>query len=621
MPLAAAAFAAAAFPALAQNGLTDLGVLNGGMASYAFGVSADGTVVVGQASDGAAGNATRAFRWTRAGGLTSLGTLNGGADSHAKGVSADGAVVVGFARDGGVEGNNERAFRWTQAGGMVNLGVLPGDSYSHAKGVSADGNVVVGHSFDSEVESMWKAFRWTQVGGMVSLGVLNGGSISSAAGVSADGAVVVGYADDGAADNADRAFRWTQAGGMVSLGTLNGGMTSYANAISIDGTVVVGYATDGAAGNAQRAFRWTRAGGMQTVEAWLAAAGVPTALSTSTAYGVSADGSVVVGTLANSQAFIARVSAAGSGLITHSDVIESCMTAARGRAMNLALTGTLIHGAHGRPLARRVAPGQKTWWLAGDWGADEHGVRAGRLGLAEVGVGRNFGPLQVNLSLGQTWARQNLGLDGRAKTEGTYVLAEALAPLAENLWATFGTHYQRGEADLRRGYLNAGLQDFSIGSPNVEARGVRVRLDWEAVRRLAGTDFSPYLDLSYGETRLAAYTETGGGFPARFDASTEKATELRLGVNAVRPLAGDMRLVATLEAAHRFEKRGARSTGQLVGLFGFDLPGEAVKRDWLRAGIGVEGKLAEGTAAISLNATTEGAMPNVWIAASWQRAF
>jgi len=47
--------------------------------------------------------------------------------------------------------------------------------------------------------------------------------------------------------------------------------------------VVVGYATDGAAGNAQRAFRWTRAGGMQTVEAWLAAAGVPTALSTSTA--------------------------------------------------------------------------------------------------------------------------------------------------------------------------------------------------------------------------------------------------------------------------------------------------------------------------------------------------
>jgi len=82
-----------------------------------------------------------------------------------------------------------------------------------------------------------------------------------------------------------------------------------------------------------------------------------------------------------------------------------------------------------------------------------------------------------------------------------------------------------------------------------------------------------------------------------------------------------MRLVATLEAAHRFEKRGARSTGQLVGLFGFDLPGEAVKRDWLRAGIGVEGKLAEGTAAISLNATTEGAMPNVWIAASWQRAF
>jgi len=70
---------------------------------------------------------------------------------------------------------------------------------------------------------------------------------------------------------------------MVSLGVLNGGSISSAAGVSADGAVVVGYATDGAAGNAQRAFRWTRAGGMQTVEAWLAAAGVPTALSTSTA--------------------------------------------------------------------------------------------------------------------------------------------------------------------------------------------------------------------------------------------------------------------------------------------------------------------------------------------------
>lgn len=177
------------------------------------------------------------------------------------------------------------------------------------------------------------------------------------------------------------------------------------------------------------------------------------------AYGVSADGAVVADMLADKRAFIARVSAAGSGLVTLDDVQHSLGTAARGRAM----------------------------------------------------------------TLGQTWARQDLELNGRAKTEGTYLLAEALVPLAGSLWATFGAHFERGQADLRRGYLNAGRQDFSIASPRVNARGARARLDWENARRLAGTDFSPFLDLSYRETKLAAYTETGGGFPARFEARTEKA--------------------------------------------------------------------------------------------------
>jgi probable HAF family extracellular repeat protein len=94
--------------------MQDLGTL-GGSGSAAYGVSADGAVVVGWARN-AAGQ-LRAFRWTASGGMQDLGTL-GGRESIAYGVSADGAVVVGWAE---IAYWQLRAFRWTASGGMEDL--------------------------------------------------------------------------------------------------------------------------------------------------------------------------------------------------------------------------------------------------------------------------------------------------------------------------------------------------------------------------------------------------------------------------------------------------------------------------------------------------------------------
>ena len=69
--------------------LTDLGTL-GGSESYASAVSADGSVVVGQAKN--ASNQHRVFRWT-SGIMTDLGTSAAGDTSLL--VSADGSTVVG----------------------------------------------------------------------------------------------------------------------------------------------------------------------------------------------------------------------------------------------------------------------------------------------------------------------------------------------------------------------------------------------------------------------------------------------------------------------------------------------------------------------------------------------
>jgi probable HAF family extracellular repeat protein len=237
-----------AFRWTAAGGMQDLGTL-GGSQSYAYGVSADGAVVVGWA-DNAAGQ-SRAFRWTASGGMQDLGTLGGGS-SGAYGVSADGAVVVGWATNGA---GYHHAFRWTASGGMQDLGVLPYGDTSHARGVSADGAVVVGVA---QTVGYYHAFRWTASGGMQDLGTLPGGRSSVAYGVSADGAVVVGEATN--ASGYWHAFRWTASGGMQDLGTL-GGDRSWAYGVSADGAVVVGWATN--ASRDGHAFRWTASGGME----------------------------------------------------------------------------------------------------------------------------------------------------------------------------------------------------------------------------------------------------------------------------------------------------------------------------------------------------------------------
>lgn len=127
----------------------------------------------------------------------SLGDLSGGTfSSKAYGVSADGSVVIGGGVStnsvgGRVRANETEAFRW-QNGVMTGLGDLPGGDFgSTAYGVSVDGSVVVG---SSESANGLKPFRW-QNGVMTGLSDLPGGADSVrniAFAVSADGSVVVG---------------------------------------------------------------------------------------------------------------------------------------------------------------------------------------------------------------------------------------------------------------------------------------------------------------------------------------------------------------------------------------------------------------------------------------------
>jgi len=271
-----------------------LGDLPGGTFSGgAFGVSADGSVIVGNSNSA---NGTEAFRWTQGTGIVGLGSLIGGSSfaSYGNATSADGSVVVGQSNSA----SDYQAFRWTQAAGMVGLGDLPsGINFSAAYGVSADGSVIVGvgHSASGQ-----EAFRWTLATGMVGLGDLPGAKTGAAFdsrgyGVSADGSTVVGASQS---SNGLEAFRWTQATGMVGLGDLPGSVfTSIAEATSGDGSIVVGEGNEGT--TSSRAFIWDAAHGMRDLEDvlindyGLGASLVGWHLWAAT--GISADGNVIVG--------------------------------------------------------------------------------------------------------------------------------------------------------------------------------------------------------------------------------------------------------------------------------------------------------------------------------------
>lgn len=205
-------------------------------------------------------------------------------------ISDDGTVVVGaISTPGEIEAE---AFRWTEATGFVRLGNLGGEyPYSAGVGVSADGSVVVGSSQSPSSAGWWEPMRWSQATGMFGLGHLEGGlSDGLATAASADGSVIVGRSSSSLAPNSyGEAFRWTAATGMVGLGVLTQTDFVYSLGwgVSADGSVVIGTAKTP---SGTEAFRWTEIEGMVPL------GDLPgTIHPNSVGMDVSADGAIITG--------------------------------------------------------------------------------------------------------------------------------------------------------------------------------------------------------------------------------------------------------------------------------------------------------------------------------------
>ncbi|MCA9239745.1 MAG: hypothetical protein KDA37_06085 [Planctomycetales bacterium] len=304
-------------PFLAPSGLADaalfynLGDLAGGdFHSEANAISADGSTVVGFSkvsfTEGLTSynNVDQAFRWSLGTGMIAMGDLSGGTfTSRANGVSGDGSVIVG----NGNSASGQEAFRWTAGSGMTGIGDLTGGAFfSQANDVSADGNRIVGAS---ESGNGLEAFEYTGGSGMLGIGDLPGDTFrSTATAISDNGAVIVGRSDSALSTTPsvdisfDEAFRFpVVSGSLTGLGVLDTNdyfcgfdcTGSAATAVSADGSIVVGWSTDDVLPFLP--FRWSAADGMTPLTTLYPQA-VP--------LDITADGSVVVGTYNNSEAYM-----------------------------------------------------------------------------------------------------------------------------------------------------------------------------------------------------------------------------------------------------------------------------------------------------------------------------
>ncbi len=202
--------------------------------------------------------------------MEGLGDLPGGLfRSTAYGVSANGQIVVGESSSATSTGDfGTEAFKWTPDGGMVGLGYIGGNNRfsSSARAISSDGSVIVGINNTDEGDD---GFRWTEQTGMVALTPPENHdpfSRSSAWGLADNGQWIVGTSRYMKDDHfIDEATLWDPQGVPITLGQLDslGPISTLAHDVTDDGSIVVGTAQTL---QGPKAFLWTPDDGIRSLE-------------------------------------------------------------------------------------------------------------------------------------------------------------------------------------------------------------------------------------------------------------------------------------------------------------------------------------------------------------------
>ena len=586
-----------------------------GSFSQAAAVSANGLVIVGHTD---IFGLIHAAIWN-SGSLTTL-PLGIYDEMRATAVSADGLTVVGFSVDNLARTD---AFYRISTNNAVSLAAEFGSLHSQATGVSGNGSLIVGTLSDDFFGTPFvrRGFIHT-VGG--SHTVINPSATGPAAfssrtfaemtAISSDGSTSIGYAYSvpGLPLGDALGFRRASNGTITSLGTL-GGAWSIPNAISANGAVIVGQSANG---SSEEAFVYQN--GTMTGLGFL------TGGSSSNATGVSADGSVIVGFGDVTGGAIHAFTYANQTLLDATEWMRSLNGPGGLTAMANNLSSMPLEGAHHRPLMSYDGMGkQRQFWATGDFGASSRQTDR-RTSFGEVGASQAYGETLVGVAVGTALQTQDLLFGGDAKITGQTFMAEIDTRLADKE-SILSLLVLRGEWDAQtaRGYVTGGGNDISRGQTDMDTTTVRVRYDGPTQKFTGNFTAAPYASFALTRVNTDGFAESGGSFPATFDAHSHTAKESRLGL-LTKFVAGPATTIrVTAEWIHRFDDAGDVLSGVNQTTSGaFSVAGLAPTKDQARFGFDVDHKLSADTMLnLSIHAAGYGQAHDIAGSLSLRRGF
>jgi hypothetical protein len=262
----------------------------------------------------------------------------------------------------------------------------------------------------------------------------------------------------------------------------------------------------------------------------------------------------------------------------------------------------IMEGNNGNPMRTLLASGQSSAGAIGSIGRNDHQGLNGGLGNGQLRFAHNFGFAQFNLSAGGLWGNNDT-FRGDTILRGAYVIPEVISKIPQTtIHVTATGIYSPGEVN-----------------PDVSTLGGRIRADWLDAFKILNTVFTPYASYTYIHTSIARFTDKSQSF--FWDQQSDQVNTARYGMDAVIGVTSRVNLLARIEGSHRFESHSNNVTGHNLSNQGVSFAGVAYKQDWIRGGVGVEGRLGNNFIGLMLNATSQGPVTSYWLTTSYRAAF
>nr|WP_278988195.1 autotransporter domain-containing protein [Plesiomonas shigelloides] len=560
--------------------------------SNAQGVSSDGRYIVGYVMPENS-SLMQGVLWTDASKLTYLTPLAPGADYYANGISADGSIVVGTASD---QHNNEHAVYWDRAANTIHdLGSLNHSSsqFSNAIAANHDGSVIVGSSTNDA--GITQGFRWTAKTGIVELPSLSG--TSQAKGISDTGRIIGSSIN---AKNENRAVYW-EDNQIKDLGTLRTDNRGYSSAqdISATGKVIVGSADS----DTQRTgFIWKEGAGMYSVNEWLKYAHVQAnSMSVKSVNAISADSQTIAGQLTNGHGYVAHL----IELNAPSDVNPSNPKPdpelpkpepehpsdhhvvkpgyhASGIVETRQVVSSLYFVQRNLEVQRQFLDVAASQADCASFGADGMCVKAQadlrfrggevqyRVPAASLTVAYQFYP-QWRLGLSAMAADMHIkdANGGRITQQApAFTLFTGYGNAGEAGWKAYaGVTLLNAGMDIERAYHNGDAREIGYGHTRTRAYDFNLSGGY-TFTPYAHVQLTPYLALGYHSLRWNGYDEADNSvFAAHFEGLRSKVTSAALGVATQWQVSARSSLGLDISVEKNIKQHNSRAVASVLGGF------------------------------------------------------